>query len=167
MSAHQRYIQYRKDELYHFNPYHDPKSGRFSSSRSGASSVNTTNTPFDSQNKRNISFGNNPNCIQVLEPGGSKQTAEKIANNKNLDKLFRKHAAKESYDYNSKANEDKASYAKRLICQQINVGEFRDPIGDGSRSDVSVWYGEGPDTDSILMYYNSQTNSIVYSQRYY
>lgn len=27
MSAHQRYMQYRKDELYHFNPNHDPKTG--------------------------------------------------------------------------------------------------------------------------------------------
>ena len=33
MSAHQRYIQYRKDELYHYNHNHDPKTGRFTSSR--------------------------------------------------------------------------------------------------------------------------------------
>lgn len=35
MSAHQRYIRYRKNELYHFNPYHDKASGRFTSARSG------------------------------------------------------------------------------------------------------------------------------------
>lgn len=33
MNTHQRYIQYRKDELYHFNQNHDPKTGRFTSSR--------------------------------------------------------------------------------------------------------------------------------------
>lgn len=35
MTAHQRYIQYRKNELYHFNPYHDRANGRFTSARGG------------------------------------------------------------------------------------------------------------------------------------
>ena len=33
MSSHNRYMQYRKDELYHYNKNHDPRNGRFTSSR--------------------------------------------------------------------------------------------------------------------------------------
>ena len=50
MSAHQRYMQYRKDELYHFNPNHDPKDGKFTSGPKGIiSSVKSALRKFDGQ----------------------------------------------------------------------------------------------------------------------
>jgi len=35
MNTHQRYIRYRKDELYHYNHNHDPKDGKFTSGPKG------------------------------------------------------------------------------------------------------------------------------------
>ena len=42
MNTYQRYMQYRKDELYHYNKNHDPKDGRFTSSRFGYGNVTVT-----------------------------------------------------------------------------------------------------------------------------
>lgn len=44
MTAHQRYIQYRKDELYHYNHNHDPRDGRFTSGK-GGSAPSTPSSP--------------------------------------------------------------------------------------------------------------------------
>ena len=35
MNTHQRYMQYRKNELYHYNENHDPKDGKFTSGPKG------------------------------------------------------------------------------------------------------------------------------------
>lgn len=167
MSAHQRYIQYRKEELYHFNPYHDPKSGRFSSSRSGTSSSSSKNSiTFDTDRYGTTQFGGNQKVAVVIDEGGSKTTAHNIINDQKIEKQLREHAAKNLYDPQFVKNKSKDEYKKSLVCQQINVGKFIDPVGDGSQSDVTVWYGEDPDGSGWMMNYNSKTKEIVYSQFY-
>lgn len=46
MSAHSRYMQYRKDELYHFNPNHSKKDGRFISGRFGFGNVTASESTY-------------------------------------------------------------------------------------------------------------------------
>ena len=46
MNAHNRYMQYRKDELYHFNPNHSKKDGRFISGRFAKDNVLLWNMTF-------------------------------------------------------------------------------------------------------------------------
>ena len=46
MSAHNRYMQYRKDELYHFNPNHSKKDGRFISGRFGFGNVTASESTY-------------------------------------------------------------------------------------------------------------------------
>lgn len=169
MSAHQRYMQYRKNELYHFNQYHDKASGRFTSSlsgQSGSSSSEKSRISFDSDGTGTVSYGNNPKAQVVIEDGGSRNTALKIVNDQKIEKKLRDHAAENLYDPQIVKSKNKDEYKKHLICQQINVGKFRDPVGDGSQSDVTVWYGEDPDGSGWMMEYNSETNKIVYSQYY-
>lgn len=46
MTSHQRYMEYYKDELYHFNPYHDRTSGRFTSGRFGYGNVSVSKSVY-------------------------------------------------------------------------------------------------------------------------
>lgn len=99
MSAHQRYMQYRKNELYHFNPYHDKASGRFTSSlsgQSGSSSSEKSRISFDSDGTGTVSYGNNPKAQVVIEDGGSRNTALKIVNDQKIEKKVTRPCCRKS-----------------------------------------------------------------------
>lgn len=46
MTAHQRYMQYRKDELYHYNHNHDRRTGRFTSGKFGYGNVTVSKSAY-------------------------------------------------------------------------------------------------------------------------
>ena len=119
---------------------------------------------FDKDGVGKTSFGNNDECIVVIENGGSKQTLDRILNDAKVEEALRKNAVNNLYD--PQFGKTKTQYKKSLVCQQINVGDFYDPVGDGSKSDVTAWYGERGDAHAPgqMICYNSKTGKIVYSQ---
>lgn len=124
------------------------------------------NIVFDENGVGKTSFGNNDSCIVVIDKRvkGSKQTLDRILNDAKVEETLRNNAVNNLY--NPQFGKTKTQYKKSLVCQQINVGDFHDPIGDGSKSDVTVWYGErgGVYEPGQMICYNSKTGKIVYSQ---
>ena len=84
---------------------------------------------FDENGVGKTGFGNNDECIVVVDKGGSKQTLNRILNDNKVEEKLRSCAADNLYD--PQFGKTKTQYKKSLVCQQINVGDFHDPVGDG------------------------------------
>lgn len=93
MNAHQRYMQHRKDELYHFNPNHDPRNGQFTSGK-GISGV-----------IKNIKqkFQGHKDAHQLHEEARKLVERDDYYDNPDFEKQVAKHL-REANEINSKRN---------------------------------------------------------------